>query len=31
MAGTTGSSTGRHLHFEVMVDGSYVDPMDWIS
>ena len=31
MAGTTGSSTGCHLHFEVMVDGSYVDPMDWIS
>ena len=31
LAGTTGSSTGCHLHFEVMQDGSYVDPMDWIS
>jgi len=30
-AGTTGSSTGCHLHFEVMQDGEYVDPMDWIS
>jgi murein DD-endopeptidase MepM/ murein hydrolase activator NlpD len=31
LAGTTGSSTGCHLHFEVMQNGTYVDPMDWIS
>ncbi|GAA2001329.1 peptidoglycan DD-metalloendopeptidase family protein [Brevibacterium samyangense] len=30
-SGTTGSSTGCHLHFEVIQDGEYVDPMPWIS
>ena len=24
--GSTGNATGAHLHFEVMVDGEYVDP-----
>ena len=30
LSGTTGASTGCHLHFEVMVDDDVVDPMGWL-
>ncbi|RIQ32541.1 M23 family metallopeptidase [Jiangella rhizosphaerae] len=29
--GTTGSSTGCHLHFEVLVNGDFTDPMAWLQ
>lgn len=28
--GTTGTSTGYHLHFEVRLSGTPVDPADWL-
>jgi murein DD-endopeptidase MepM/ murein hydrolase activator NlpD len=29
--GSTGWSTGCHLHFTLLVDGTAVDPMKWLS
>ncbi len=30
LSGTTGASTGCHLHFEVIVDDENVDPVGWL-
>ncbi|SFB73764.1 Murein DD-endopeptidase MepM and murein hydrolase activator NlpD, contain LysM domain [Brevinema andersonii] len=31
VSGTTGQSTGDHLHLSVIVQGMYVDPKEWLS
>ena len=31
ISGTTGYSTGCHLHFETLENGQFVDPMKWLG
>jgi murein DD-endopeptidase MepM/ murein hydrolase activator NlpD len=31
LSGTTGYSTGCHLHFELLVNADYVDPVPWLA
>ncbi len=30
LSGTTGNSTGCHVHFDVIVDGQFKDPAGWL-
>jgi murein DD-endopeptidase MepM/ murein hydrolase activator NlpD len=30
-AGSTGIAAGSHLHWGLWIDGTYVDPLDWLE
>lgn len=31
LVGSTGTSTGAHLHFEIRIDDIAIDPFDWLT